>query len=84
VAHPFDDQLSPVDMTTQALQIGQVGQAFVHFEILGIAEGALRAQPSSFFEVLFQVKVLILDVQGGTAPSCITRVRNGPGMARIS
>lgn len=35
------------------------------FEIFGIAEGTLRTQAPAFFEVLLQIKVLVLDVQAG-------------------
>ena len=68
MAHPFDFQKSPVDVAAQALQIGQVGQAFVHFKILGIAEDAFGAQAVPFLERLFQVKLLVLDVQAGMDP----------------
>ncbi len=68
VAHSFEFQQSPVDVAAQALQIGQVGQAFVHFKILGIAEDAFGAQAAPFLERLFQVKLLVLDVQARMDP----------------
>ena len=68
MAHLFDFQQSPVDVAAQALQIAQVGQAFVHFKILGIAEDAFGEQAAPFLEGLFQVKLLVLDVQAGMDP----------------
>src|SRR4051794_31526501 len=48
---------------TDLLQIGQVGQSFVDSEIVRVAKRSFRPATAPFFEVLFQVEVLVVDMQ---------------------
>src|SRR3954465_4560024 len=63
VADTFDFEQSPVDLSTDLLQIGQVGQSFVDSEIVRVAKRSFRPATAPFFEVLFQVEVLVVDMQ---------------------
>ena len=63
VADAFDFQQAPIDLPADLLQVGQIGQAFVHAKVVRVAERSLRPAAAAFLEVLFQIEVLVVDVQ---------------------
>ena len=42
---------------------GRLRQAFVHSKVVRVAESSFRPAAASFFEVLLQIEVLVVDVQ---------------------
>ncbi|MBZ5585196.1 MAG: hypothetical protein LAQ30_23915 [Acidobacteriia bacterium] len=68
VADAFDFQQAPTDVPANLLQVGQVRQSLVHVEVVGVAEDPFRPAAASFLEVLFQIEILVLNVQAGVHP----------------
>jgi transposase InsO family protein len=63
MADAFDFEQSPVDLSADVRQIRQVGQSLVDAKIPGVAERAFSPATASFFEVLLQVEVFVVDLQ---------------------
>ena len=68
MADAFDFQQAPVDLSADLLQVRQVGQSLVHSEVVRVAESSFRPATAPFLEVLFQIEVLVVDVQAGMDP----------------
>ena len=69
LAHPLDFQKPPVDLASDLLEIAEVGQTLVDVKISRVAKRPFGAQGTPLFEVLFQIKALVLDVQAWQDPS---------------
>ena len=58
-------------------------QPFGHAEVAGVVERGFRSEGHAELVVLLDLRVLVIDVQAGSTPSVMTRVRNRPGVARF-
>jgi len=77
-----------VDLCASSAQVGQVRQPFPGVEVAGVVDGGLGAQGSLLLEVLFNVGMLVLDVQTGIHavgdhPSPIAVRRSGRGFGEL-
>lgn len=68
VAHAFDFQQAPIDLVADLAQVRQIAQAFVDPEVVRVSERAFGSASPPLLEILFQVEVLVLDVQAGMHP----------------
>lgn len=68
VAEALDFQQTSVYLAADLLQARQVGDIFSHPKVLWSVDGGLSAQSSAFLEILLDIAVLIIDVEGGMHP----------------
>jgi hypothetical protein len=58
VADAFDFQRAPIDFPADLLQVRQIGQAFVHAKVVGIAERPFRPAARPSLKYCFKSKFL--------------------------
>src|SRR2546422_937562 len=59
----LDFQQAAVDLAAKEHELGHLLQALVESKVGGIVKSPLGAQSAAFFEVLFEIKMLVADVQ---------------------
>ena len=63
LALSFNLPPTPIECPADLLQVRQIRQAFVHPKIVRVPESSFRPAAASFFEVLLQIEVFVVDVQ---------------------
>ena len=80
----FDREQGAVDLIAEGAQVRKLVEGFPEIEVVGIVDGEFGAKAPTFFEVLLEMGVLVVDVQTrldavGNDPCAIpVRGRRGP------
>ena len=80
----LDVEQTSVGLEADGAKRGQVAQVLADSEIAGVVDGGLGTQCPAFLVVLLDTRTLIVDISEGVTPAVITRVRNRPGVRRVT